>query len=82
MYTYIYIYIYIYTHTCIYIYICVCVYIYIYIYIYMYIYIYIFRGIEERGYRGLQDLILITLDQHDGLSGFCKRTNNANNATH
>jgi hypothetical protein len=24
-----------------------------------------FRGVEERGYRGGQDLILITLDRHE-----------------
>ena len=43
-----------------------------------------FRGVEERGYRGGYDLILMTLDWHDFLPVFitCIRTNNANNATH
>ena len=43
-----------------------------------------FREVEERGYCGRLDLILITLDRHECFSVFviCKRTNNANNATH
>ena len=42
------------------------------------------RGVEECGYWGGQDLILIMLDRHEcfHFSITCKRTNNANNATH
>jgi len=43
-----------------------------------------FSGVEERGYWGGQNLILITLDRHECFQCCitCKRTNNANNATH
>jgi len=44
----------------------------------------VLMGVEERGYSGGQDLILITLDLHECFQFFitCKRTNNANNAVH
>jgi len=43
-----------------------------------------FRGVEERGYWGGKDFILITLDRHECFQFFttCKRTNNANNTIH
>jgi len=42
------------------------------------------RGVEEREYSEGKDLILITLNQHECFQFFisCKRTNNANSATH
>jgi len=43
-----------------------------------------FRGVEERRYGRGQDLKPITLDRHEYFQFFftCKRTNNANKATH